>query len=147
MRPGAAPVVASGGSGQRGRPQLIAAVQVAAHWPDEVLARVDTHGHAAGGRELITYVTSLPGGRDWLSLLDGEQLVDVSPFWVSAPVLVMYTSRRRHGVPRHRPPSVPARGCGSPAAKVADHGLRGGDSGEARLDRPYLRPRPGQVAA
>ncbi|MFC7831086.1 hypothetical protein [Streptomyces sp. NPDC057375] len=60
--------------------------------PEEVLARANTSGHATAARELTMYATSLPGVRVWLSSLDGEQLVDLSPFWADTPTLVVFTT-------------------------------------------------------
>ncbi|GAA2523367.1 hypothetical protein [Streptomyces longisporus] len=64
--------------------------------PEEVLARADSRGHATAAWELTMYATSLPGVRVWLSSLDGEQLVDVSPFWAGTPVLVVFTATGGH---------------------------------------------------
>ncbi|MFF7764229.1 hypothetical protein [Streptomyces griseorubiginosus] len=60
--------------------------------PDDVLVRVDTRGYTTAAWELTMYATSLPGVRFWLSSLDREQLVEVSPFWAGAPVLVVFTT-------------------------------------------------------
>ncbi|MGX1025417.1 hypothetical protein RKD37_000144 [Streptomyces ambofaciens] len=60
--------------------------------PDEVLARATTSGHATAAWELTMYATSLAGVRVWLSSLDGEQLVDVSPFWADIPTLMVFTT-------------------------------------------------------
>jgi hypothetical protein len=77
--------------------------------PDEVLARADTRGHATEAWELTMYATSLPGVRIWLSSLDGQQLVDVSPFWAGTPVLVVFTTTGGHmAFPVIDCPSAPA---------------------------------------
>ena len=60
--------------------------------PDEILARARTSGHTTAAWELTMYATSLPGVRVWLSSLDGEHLVDVSPFWADTPTLVVFTT-------------------------------------------------------
>jgi hypothetical protein len=60
--------------------------------PDDVLARAETRGHATRAWELTMYATSLPGVRIWLTSLDGDQLVDVSPFWAGTPILVVFTA-------------------------------------------------------
>ncbi|GGJ69978.1 hypothetical protein GCM10010121_095780 [Streptomyces brasiliensis] len=78
--------------------------------PDEVLARASTRGHATEAWELTMYATSLPGVRVWLSSLDGEQLVDVSPFWAGTPALVVFTASGGHMTfPVIDCPSAPAR--------------------------------------
>ncbi|KPI19852.1 hypothetical protein OK006_9598 [Actinobacteria bacterium OK006] len=56
--------------------------------PDTVIARADTCGFVTGSWEVTAYTASLASVMAWMRMLDGEDLIDVAPFWASAPVVL-----------------------------------------------------------
>lgn len=71
------------------------------------------------------YATSLPGVRVWLSSLDAELLVDVSPFWAGTPVLVVVTTSGGQmafpGCPSVLAPAAPAEVRPAPGGTSGPH--------------------------
>ncbi|MFF4466498.1 hypothetical protein ACFY13_44480 [Streptomyces mirabilis] len=65
--------------------------------PDTVIARADTCGFVTGSWEVTAYTASLASVMAWMRMLDGEDLIDVAPFWASAPVVLALATGARPG--------------------------------------------------
>ncbi|WP_406378569.1 hypothetical protein [Streptomyces sp. NBC_01618] len=48
--------------------------------------------HATAAWELMAHSASLSTVRAWLRLMEGDPLIDVSPFWGGDPVCVVFTA-------------------------------------------------------
>ncbi|MGW2613032.1 hypothetical protein ACWC4A_53640 [Streptomyces mirabilis] len=59
--------------------------------PDTVIAAARTCGFVTGSWDVTAYRASVVTVMAWLRMLDSEDLIDVSPFWASAPVLIALT--------------------------------------------------------
>ncbi|WP_329583453.1 hypothetical protein [Streptomyces sp. NBC_01361] len=77
--------------------------------PDTVIARAGTCGFVTGSWEVTAYTASLDTVKAWMRMLDGEDLVDVAPFWASAPVVLAFATGGQSGAwPVIACPTAPA---------------------------------------
>ena len=58
------------------------AVQLStADHPDTVIATASTCGHVTGAWDVTAYLASLDMVKAWMRMLEGDDLIDVAPFW------------------------------------------------------------------
>ncbi|MFE6904025.1 hypothetical protein ACFVFJ_45720 [Streptomyces sp. NPDC057717] len=77
--------------------------------PDTVIAQASTCGVFTSSWEVTAYTASLDTVKAWLRMLDGEDLIDMAPFWASAPVLLAFATGGQHGAwPVIACPTAPA---------------------------------------
>lgn len=62
--------------------------------PDTVIARADTCGFTTEPWDVTAYRASITSTEVWLRINReyGDHLIDVSPFWASAPAAIMFTA-------------------------------------------------------
>ncbi|MGP4091778.1 hypothetical protein [Streptomyces sp. KR55] len=63
--------------------------------PDSVIDRADTCGFTTEPWEVTAYRASITSTEVWLRILNsehGDHLIDVSPFWASAPAAITFTA-------------------------------------------------------
>jgi hypothetical protein len=63
--------------------------------PDTVIARADTCGFTTEPWDVTAYRASITSTEVWLRILvseHGDHLIDVSPFWASAPAAITFTA-------------------------------------------------------
>ncbi|MFD8766688.1 hypothetical protein [Streptomyces mirabilis] len=68
-----------------------------AEHPDTVIAAARTCGFVTGSWDVTAYQASVATVMAWMRMLDRKDLIDVSPFWASAP------PRSRSPLPAGRP--------------------------------------------
>ncbi|MFF4733302.1 hypothetical protein ACFY3M_50520 [Streptomyces mirabilis] len=77
--------------------------------PDTVIARAITCGFVTGSWEVTAYTASLASVMAWMRMLDGENLIDLAPFWASAPVVLAFATGGQVGAwPVIACPTAPA---------------------------------------
>ncbi|MER5908550.1 hypothetical protein ABT150_52730 [Streptomyces mirabilis] len=79
--------------------------------PDAVIARATTCGFVTGPWEVTAYTASLASVRAWMRMrmLDGEDLIDLTPVWASAPVVLAFAAGGQVGAwPVIACPTAPA---------------------------------------
>ncbi|MGW1290198.1 hypothetical protein ACWD4N_43000 [Streptomyces sp. NPDC002586] len=83
--------------------------------PFEVIFEAECHGWTTAPWELTAYRASIPAVQAWLSLMDAEQLIDVTPIWGGPEVLVVFTA----GQVFHAFPVLECPSASSPPAGAA----------------------------
>ncbi|MGW8688013.1 hypothetical protein ACWGNN_44795 [Streptomyces sp. NPDC055817] len=77
--------------------------------PDTVVAQASTCGVVTGSWEVIAYTASMDTVKAWLRMLDGEDLIDMAPFWAIAPVMITFATGGQVGAwPVIACPTAPA---------------------------------------
>ncbi|MFD8725622.1 hypothetical protein ACFV2H_48725 [Streptomyces sp. NPDC059629] len=76
--------------------------------PDTVLATAPVTGFTTGPWEVTAYSASLASVTAWMRMLDGEDLIDVCPFWASEAVLAFATGGQVETWPLLACPTAPA---------------------------------------
>ncbi|MFG2631214.1 hypothetical protein [Streptomyces sp. NPDC048473] len=60
--------------------------------PADAITSAGTRGHPTAAWELTAHSASLSTVRAWLRFMEGDPLIDVSPFWGGDPVCVVFTA-------------------------------------------------------
>ncbi|MEV4449693.1 hypothetical protein [Streptomyces mirabilis] len=77
--------------------------------PDRVIARASTCGFVTGSWDVTAYTASLASVMAWMRMLDGENLIDLTPFWASAPIVLAFATGGQVGAwPVIACPTAPA---------------------------------------
>lgn len=77
--------------------------------PDTVIATSRISGFATGSWDVTAYSASLDTVKAWMRMLDGEDLIDVGPFWASAPAVLAFATGGQVGAwPLIACPTAPA---------------------------------------
>jgi hypothetical protein len=62
-----------------------------------------------GSWDVTAYLASLDTVKAWMRMLEGDDLIEVAPFWASAPVLIAFTTGSQTGAfPVIACPTAPA---------------------------------------
>ncbi|MBK3645699.1 hypothetical protein PV332_14400 [Streptomyces scabiei] len=77
--------------------------------PGTVIGRASTCGFVTGSWDVTAHKASLDTVMAWMRMLDGEDLIDVAPFWASAPVVLAFATGGQVGAwPVIACPTAPA---------------------------------------